>query len=349
MIQRRAEQTRSLASGGRPKGPTAKETSVTAVAAKKKIDAAAIFRRSSWAASLAQMAQARRIAEEPEDGRRETEDEKDAASLAFIVYRLPSTVRPPRSAPAGSPRRRKTEDGRRKTKRMLCRWRSSSTVYCLLSTVYRLPATQVDDLIGGEKIARIVRSEHHEPGSPVHGDDALDDRPAVRVEPDHRLIQQQDRRIEQEGEGDLQPLLHARREGPYAPGEGAGEAAVTETPRQLGVAARPAARPPEKAEVLDGREVLVEREIRPRPAHGQPPLVAGELLLPAPHRHRARSGMRDRREDLQERRLAAPVPPLDGEEPRVGAKGELREERRTRESLRELPGLERYGEHVHRR
>ena len=59
MIQRSAEQTLSRASAGSPKGPIPKETSVTAVAAKKKIDAIAMRRRSSCAASLAQMAHAR--------------------------------------------------------------------------------------------------------------------------------------------------------------------------------------------------------------------------------------------------------------------------------------------------
>src|SRR5215471_13205635 len=88
MIQSSAEQTRSRASAGRPKGPTANETSVTAVAAKKKRDAAAIRRRSSWAASLAQTAQARRSGPQPEDGRGETEEETEAA----IVYRLTSAV-----------------------------------------------------------------------------------------------------------------------------------------------------------------------------------------------------------------------------------------------------------------
>src|SRR2546430_12312512 len=59
MIQRRAEVTAPRASGGTPIGPTAKETSVKAVAAKKKTDASAIRRRSSWAASLEATAHAR--------------------------------------------------------------------------------------------------------------------------------------------------------------------------------------------------------------------------------------------------------------------------------------------------
>ncbi len=59
MIQRSAEQTLSRASAGNPNGPIPKETSVTAVAAKKKIEAIAMRRRSSCAASLAQMAHAR--------------------------------------------------------------------------------------------------------------------------------------------------------------------------------------------------------------------------------------------------------------------------------------------------
>src|SRR5258706_10854773 len=59
MIQRRAPQTRSRVSGGNPNGPTANETRVTAVAAKKKIEAAATRRRSSCAASLAAIAQTR--------------------------------------------------------------------------------------------------------------------------------------------------------------------------------------------------------------------------------------------------------------------------------------------------
>src|SRR6202162_6494057 len=59
MIQSSAEQTLSLASAGNPNGPIPNETSVTAVAAKKKIEAIAIRRRSSCAASLAQMAHAR--------------------------------------------------------------------------------------------------------------------------------------------------------------------------------------------------------------------------------------------------------------------------------------------------
>src|SRR5260370_42590148 len=59
MIQRRAEVTAPRASGGTPIGPIAKETRVRAVAAKKKTDASAIRRRSSWAASLEQTAHAR--------------------------------------------------------------------------------------------------------------------------------------------------------------------------------------------------------------------------------------------------------------------------------------------------
>src|SRR5713101_6089578 len=59
MIQRRADVTAPRASGGTPIGPIAKETSVKAVAAKKKTDASAIRRRSSCAASLEQTAQAR--------------------------------------------------------------------------------------------------------------------------------------------------------------------------------------------------------------------------------------------------------------------------------------------------
>src|ERR1700693_3810835 len=59
MIQSSAEQTLSLASAGNPNGPIPNETSVTAVAAKKKIEAIAMRRRSSCAASLAQMAHAR--------------------------------------------------------------------------------------------------------------------------------------------------------------------------------------------------------------------------------------------------------------------------------------------------
>jgi hypothetical protein len=59
MIQRRADVTAPRASGGTPIGPIAKETSAKAVAAKKKTDASAIRRRSSWAASLAATAHAR--------------------------------------------------------------------------------------------------------------------------------------------------------------------------------------------------------------------------------------------------------------------------------------------------
>src|SRR6266511_735665 len=97
MIQRSAEQTLSRASAGNPKGPIPKETRVTAVAAKKKIEAIAMRRRSSWAASLAQTAQARANAEEPEVGRRETEDESGAELFPSIVYCLLSTVSRPNS------------------------------------------------------------------------------------------------------------------------------------------------------------------------------------------------------------------------------------------------------------
>src|SRR5262249_44735501 len=59
MIQRSAEVAAAGDAGGTPTGPIAKETSVSAVAAKKKTDPSAMRRRSSCAASLEQTAQAR--------------------------------------------------------------------------------------------------------------------------------------------------------------------------------------------------------------------------------------------------------------------------------------------------
>src|SRR6266498_678005 len=93
MIQRSAEQTLSRASAGNPKGPIPKDTRVTAVAAKKKIEAMAMRRRSSWAASLAQMAQARRTADERVNGERETGNKEfRVSSMSFTVTRYPLPV-----------------------------------------------------------------------------------------------------------------------------------------------------------------------------------------------------------------------------------------------------------------
>jgi hypothetical protein len=59
MIQRREASRRARASPGSPNGPTAYETSASAVAAKKKMEAIATRRRSSCAASFAHTAHAR--------------------------------------------------------------------------------------------------------------------------------------------------------------------------------------------------------------------------------------------------------------------------------------------------
>src|SRR6266542_2580664 len=212
---------------------------------------------------------------------------------------------------------------------------------CCLS----VPA-QFDDLVRLDEIARVVGGEDDETILAFGRDGPLDDRTAVGVEPDHGLVQEQCRRIEEKSECDLQPLLHARRKGAHALAQGARQSDLRQAPRHVFGAARPASRAREEEQVLEGREVLVERQVGPRPAHGQAARVAGELLLALSDRDGSGARLREGAENLQERRLAAPVSALDREKSRLGAEGETGEERRTRKCLRELPGLDRRREHA---
>ena len=124
-------------------------------------------------------------------------------------------------------------------------------------------------------------------------DGPLDDRPAVGVEPDMGSSRSSDRRVEEKREGDPQPLLHARRESARRAGPGARQPDRGEAPRHVFGAARPASRAREEEQVLERRELRVEREVGPRPAHGQAALVAGELLLALSTRDAIRSRVRE--------------------------------------------------------
>src|SRR5262249_21688120 len=110
--------------------------------------------------------------------------------------------------------------------------------------------------------------------------------------------------------------------------------------REVADGGRASSRAPEETEVLHRREVLIERQVGTRPSEREPPLVARELLLPAPDRDGARARPGKLPEDLEQSRLAAPVTPFDREEPGIRAEGEPGEDGRPGEGLRNLPRLQ---------
>ena len=85
-----------------------------------------------------------------------------------------------------------------------------------------------------------------------------------------------------------------------------GQADLREAPRQVFAVARPAPRAREKEQVFEGRKVLVEGEVRSRPAHRQAARIAGEL--PPPCRTETEPGWGARASARIFNRVVLPLP-----------------------------------------
>src|SRR5439155_16192688 len=108
------------------------------------------------------------------------------------------------------------------------------------------------------------------------GDRAPDHVAALEIETGRRLVEKQNRRVEEAGERDSKPLFHSGRELlDAAPGRLRGESDRLEPPGDVrgfgGVSGGPA----KEGQVFDRRERTVELEVRPRPADGEAPIDGG--------------------------------------------------------------------------
>ncbi len=140
-------------------------------------------------------------------------------------------------------------------------------------------ARELDPLVRVGEVPLVVGSEQRPPPSAGRRKRTARDRlAALDVERDHRLVEDEHGRVEEHRERDPQPLFHSGRVLLDAPAHRLlGEADLGESPHEvvrLGGAAGGAA---EEGQVLDGRELAVEREVGPGPTHGEAALGSREL------------------------------------------------------------------------
>ena len=122
----------------------------------------------------------------------------------------------------------------------------------------------------------------------------------------------------------------------------AGEPHLFEPPPRVFGAGLAAGGPAEEEQILDGRQLAVEREVRTGPSDREAPLRGPQRrAVPALEPQAPRARTRKAREDLQERGLAAAVSSGHRDEPALDRKGEAREQRCPREGLFEIFGGER--------
>ena len=110
---------------------------------------------------------------------------------------------------------------------------------------------------------------------------------------------------------DPKSLLHPRRQLTGAPPRGLTEPDPFQARGDILFSRGRSRRPAEEEQVLGGREVLVEGEVRPGPAKGEPPLPSVQLPPAAANAHRSRARACEAGEDLQKRRLTAAVGACD--------------------------------------
>ncbi len=133
------------------------------------------------------------------------------------------------------------------------------------------------DTFGPIEVPGIVRGEDDGTRTAPLADDRRKKIAALRVEAERRLVEQENGGIEEQREGEPEPLLHPARKSADAPSSHAREPDPFEQSVEPGTVCARAPGPAEEGEIFPRAEVFVEGEIGSRPAERPPTIVLPEL------------------------------------------------------------------------